>query len=116
MLTTFNKEEKKVLIALIKYIAASDGQISDADIIASDKIASQKGFEDFSTLFNEVEKEITSLDALKSKINLVKKKDHEYDIIRVAIEIAQADADINHKEVEIIKYMADEWGIDIKEI
>jgi len=116
MLTTFNKEEKKVLIALIKYIAASDGQISDADIKESDKIASQKGFEDFSELFNEVEKEITSLDDLKSKLDLVKKKDHEYDIIRMAIEIAQADGEINHKEVEIIQYMADAWGIDLEEI
>lgn len=116
MLTTFNKEEKKVLIALIKYISASDGQISDADIKESEKIASQKGFEDFSELFTEVEKEIVSLDDLKSKIDLVKKEDHEYDIIRVAIEIAQADGEINHKEIEIIKYMADSWGINLEEI
>lgn len=116
MITTFNKEEKKVLIALIKYIAASDGQISAADIKESDKIASQKGFEDFSELFTEVEKEITSLEDLKSKIDLVRKKDHEYDLIRIAIEIAQADGEINHKEVKIIKYMADAWKIDLEEI
>jgi len=111
MIRTFNREEKMALIAIMKFIVNSEGVIADSELEKFNEIAEQKGFEDFNEIFNEVDSEVNSIDDI---IRLIKKVDndtHKKDIIRYAVDIAQADGVINESEVEILNIMGKEWNI-----
>lgn len=114
MFKSFKTEEKKALVAICKFIAHSDGKITEAEIIKFNEIAEEKGFEDFSEIFQEVDREVTSLDDIKELIKKVDRQTHKNDILRIAMEIAIADATLVPEEVEIIKMIGKAWNIDIK--
>lgn len=116
MIKEFNHDEKKALVAIIKYIIAADGKISEAEVEKTHQIAEEKGLEDFSSIFREVDNEVTSLDDVKKLIHNVREKTHEEDILRIALDITLADAAIDPAEVEIIKIMGAEWNIDVHKL
>lgn len=113
MIKSFNREEKKALVAILKFIASADGNITDEEIEKFNKIADEKGFEDFTEIFAEVDKEVHSMDDLKFLIHKVREQTHEQDILRYAVDIARSDGEIIPGEVEVLKIMGDEWDIDI---
>ncbi len=114
MIRSFNRDEKKALIAIIKFIANSDGQISPQEIQTFNDIAERKIFNDFSELFNEVDAEIHSLDDIMALAGKVRSKAHEYDILKLAFEMAVAGTTINPEDVEIMQMLGELWGVDIK--
>jgi hypothetical protein len=114
MSRSFTKEEKMVLIAVMKYIVSTDGVVTDREIDDISDLAGEDGFEDFQEIFNEVDMTVKSMDDLK---NLIKQIEHEGSrkkIIKYAVEFSRADADVNPHEIEILKFMCKAWNINLK--
>jgi hypothetical protein len=116
MLESLTKDEKIVLLAVMKYIVSTDGVITEREIDDINSLAEEKGFEDFQEIFDEVDEKVKSLDDLKKLIQKVKKDSSRMEIVRYALEFSMADADVNPHESEILKYMGKEWKIDLKEM
>jgi tellurite resistance protein len=116
MIKSFNKDEKKALIAIMKFVASADGIITDEEIRTFNEIAEKKNFDDFQEIFTEVDTEIHSLDDIMELAKKVRKKNHEYDILRYAFEIAIAGTRVEPEEVEILRLLGKEWGVDIKSL
>ena len=116
MIKAFNRDEKKVLVAILKFIVNADGRITEGEIAKFNEIAEKKGFEDFTDIFTEVDSEIHSVDDLKKLLSLEVQETHKNDIIRFAIEISVADATIDPEESQILKSIGRAWNIDIKSI
>lgn len=110
------KEEKMVLIAVMKYIVSTDGIITEREVDDINDLADEKGFEDFQNLFNEVDRTVTSMEDLKKLIKDIKNEESRKKIISYAIEFSRADADINPHEIEILQYMSKEWRISLKDL
>jgi acetate kinase len=111
MTRSFTKDEKMLLIAVVKYILSTDGVMTDREVEDINAIAGRKGFEDFSELFNEVDRNVRSMDDLKKLVKKVTNETIRKEIVRYAIEISEADAIPNPHEIEILKYMCAEWGL-----
>ena len=109
MISTFNKDEKKALIAILKYMVNSEGIIEENELVTFMKIAEEKGFEDFHSIFNEVDSTILSLDDLTEQIKKVTDVSHQKDIIALAIDMATANGIINPGEADILSLMSKEW-------
>ena len=116
MIKSFNKDEKKALIAIMKFVASADGVITGEEITTFNEIAEKKNFEDFQEIFTEVDTEVRSLDDIMELAKKVRKKTHEYDILRYAFEMAIAGTKVEPEEVEILKLLGKEWGVDIKSL
>lgn len=116
MIKDFTHDEKKALVAILKFIIAADDSISDSEIEKSQEIAEQRGFEDFQEIYAEVDREVQSLDDIRSLIKNVREKTHEMDILKLAIEMARVDAAINPEEDHILSVMGVEWNIDIHQL
>lgn len=116
MTKKLGKEEKMVLIAVMKYIISTDGVLTDREIDDINTLANEKGFEDFQSIFEEVDRTITSLDELKKLIDSVAGEQARINILKYAIEFSRADAEINPHENEMLKYMSKKWHISIKSL
>ncbi len=106
-----SKDEKMVLIAVMKYIVSTDGIITEREIDDINTLAEEKGFEDFQRTFDEVDRTVKSMEDLKKLIDTV-----TGDQARYALEFSKADAEINPHENEIIQYMSKKWHINIKSL
>jgi uncharacterized tellurite resistance protein B-like protein len=111
-----SKEEKMVLIAVMKYIVSTDGVITDREVDDINKLAEEKGFEDFQRTFDEVDRTVKSIDDLKKLIDGVAGEQARTNILKHALEFSRADADINPHENEILQYMSKKWHINIKSL
>jgi uncharacterized tellurite resistance protein B-like protein len=116
MIHSFNHDEKKALIAILKFIASSDGKISQGEIAKFNEIAEKQNFSDFSQIFDEVDAEVHTIDDLIRLADRVRLKTHEYDILKYAFEMATAGTTINPEDVEIITMLGNRWKIDIKNL
>lgn len=116
MPATMTREEKKVLIAICRYIINSDGIITDDEITRINEIAAEIGINDYDELFNEVDSEITSVDDLQRKIDSLVSTRNQKKIIEYSIQMSRTDGCITHDEMDILVYAADAWGIDLKKI
>jgi hypothetical protein len=114
MSKSLTKEEKMVLIAVMKYIVSTDGVITDREVDDISDLADEKGFEDFQDLFNEVDETVQSMNDLKNLIKKVENAESRKKILEYAIEFSRADADVNPHEIEILQYMSKEWHINLK--
>jgi hypothetical protein len=114
MSKSFTKEEKMVLIAVMKYIVSTDGLVTDREVDDINDLAEEKGFEDFQAIFNEVDRAVQSIEDLKNLIGNVENEGSRKKILQYAIEFSRADADVNPHEIEILKYMSTVWSIDLK--
>ncbi|HOK02515.1 MAG TPA: TerB family tellurite resistance protein [Spirochaetota bacterium] len=113
MLEKLTHEEKKALIAIARYIVSADGIITSAELDSMNMIAEELGFDDYHDIFNEVDAEITSMEDLKKLIEDLADSKHKKTIIKLAIEISRADANIRDEEKDILVFVADAWDIDI---
>lgn len=116
MSQSLSKEEKLVLIAVMKYIVSADGNITEREIDDINNLAEEKGFEDFQKTFNEVDRTVQSIDDLKKLINNVSEEKARMNILKHALEFSRADAEINPHENEILQYMSKQWHINIKSL
>jgi uncharacterized tellurite resistance protein B-like protein len=116
MPTTFTKDEKMALIAILKYIINTDGIITEREIEDINAVARQRGFEDFNAVFNEVDSSIKSIADLKKLIQKITDKANRKKILQYALEISKADANVNPQEIEILKFMSKEWKINIRSL
>ncbi len=111
-----SKDEKMVLIAVMKYIVSTDGIITEREIDDINTLAEEKGFEDFQRTFDEVDRTVKSMEDLKKLIDTVTGDQARTNILRYALEFSKADAEINPHENEIIQYMSKKWHINIKSL
>ncbi len=116
MIKSFSKDEKKALVAILKFIVNADGRISEGEIAKFNEIAEKKGFEDFTDIFEEVDREIQTMADLKKLISMEINETHKNDILKYALEISVADATINPKESRILKSIGKAWNVDIQSI
>lgn len=116
MLKDFTREERKALVAIIKYMVAADGEISENEIEECQSIAATKGFEDYTELFSEVDREMDSVEDILALLPAVSDRNHEEDILRIALEIARLDTSVAPEEVEVLSILANAWNIDIQPI
>ena len=112
----FTKDEKMALIAIIKYIISTDGVITEREIEDINAVAVHKGFEDFNQIFNEVDRSIKTIADLKGLIQKVTDKANRKKILQHALEISQADANVNPQEIEILKFMSKEWKVNLRSL
>ncbi|HON79652.1 MAG TPA: TerB family tellurite resistance protein [Spirochaetota bacterium] len=116
MIQSFNKDEKKALIAIMKFVASADGVITGEEITTFNEIAEKKNFDDFQEIFTEVDNEVHTIEDIMELAKKVRTKTHEYDILRYAFEMAIAGTTIEPEEVEILRLLGKEWGVDIKSL
>ncbi len=114
MSKSFTKEEKMVLIAVMKYIVSTDGLVTDREVDDINDIAEEKGFEDFQEIFNEVDRTVLSIEDLKNLIMQVENEGSRKKILQYSVEFSRADANVNPHEIEILKYMSKVWNINLK--
>ncbi len=116
MIKAFNRIEKKALIAILKFIVNADGIIEEEETAKLNSIAEEKGFDDFTEIFAEVDNEIQSFEDLqKFIISNTISQTHKYDILKLALEIA-AIGTIVPEEAKIVKIIGKEWDIDIPSV
>jgi len=113
---TMSADEKKVLIGICKYIMSSDGMITEEEIDQLNRIAKDAGIDDYNELFDQVDREITSEEALQQKIDSLKNSPNLKKIIRYSIQMSRIDSLITYDEIDILVYAADSWGIDLKAV
>ncbi len=116
MPANFNHQEKKALLAIVKFIIDADGVISEEEAERCGKLAKEKGFEDFSAVFAEVDREVKTIDDVLVLAAKVKDTAHEQDILGIAIDIAEADANLIEAEDSFIKRLAELWGIPLNSL
>ncbi|HPS59121.1 MAG TPA: TerB family tellurite resistance protein [Spirochaetota bacterium] len=116
MPATMTRDEKKVLIAICRYVISSDGIITDDEISRMNEIADEIGIDDYEELFNEVDSEITSEEDLHKKIDALATPKNKKKIIQYSIQLSRTDGCITHDEIDILVYAADAWGIDLKNV
>ena len=116
MINTFNHDEKKALLAIVKFIIAADGKITEEEAERCAHLSEEKGFEDFSDIFQEVDREVNSLDDVFLLAEQVKESAHEQDILKIAIDIAEADANVIDDESGFISRLAEMWDIPINNL
>ena len=107
-------EEKTVLIGMCRYIINSDGIVTQSELETMNVIADEMGFDDYQKSFEESDKEITSLETLQKKIDSLKGSGNKQKILKYAVQLSRADANIGYDEMDILVYAADSWDIDIK--
>lgn len=113
MSKSLTREEKMVLIAVMKFIVSTDGVITDREIDDINELAEKKGFEDFRKVFDDVDREVQSIDDLKDLVRKIERRESRELILAYALEFSRADADINPHEIEILKFMSRTWGIKL---
>lgn len=114
MPTTMTRDEKKILIALCRYIMSSDGIITQEEIGKINQIAVEIGMDDYEELFNEVDNEITSIEDMYKKIDSLKNSKNLEKIIKYSIQMSRVDSNITSNEIEVLVYAADAWDLDIR--
>lgn len=116
MPSKFSTNDKITLLGLCKFIVNSDGFITESELESMGAVAEEIGFEDYQKIFDEVDEKISSINDLKDYIDKIKESSNRIKILKYAIQISRLDANIKDEEVEIIRYAADEWGLDLKKI
>lgn len=114
MIKDFNRDEKKALIAVAKFIASHDAKLNEGELEKFDQLSSQEGFGDFHELFAEVDKEITSLVGLSHAINKVTNRAIQEEITEFAVTMARADGFTSPGEHDTIQYLCRVWNIVLK--
>lgn len=109
-------DEKIVLIGMCRYIINSDGMVTQSELETMNMIADEIGFDDYQKTFEETDKAITSLESLQRKIDSLKDSGNKQKILKYAIHLSRADANIGYDEMDILVYAADSWNIDIKSL
>ncbi|MCP4129397.1 MAG: TerB family tellurite resistance protein [bacterium] len=112
MINSFNRDEKKTLIAILKFMVHTEGIMSETDLETFNAVAEEKGFNDFQEIFEEVDAEIKTFDDIYELITKVTDDSHKKDIISYAVDIATADGNINPDEAYILKVMNTEWKVE----
>lgn len=116
MAGSLSREEKIVLIAVMRYIVSTDNVITESEREGIDDLASEPGFEDFKGLFDEVDRSVRSKEDLERLIREVGNDDIRRLILKRALAFSRADADIDPREIGILQFMSREWGIDLNSI
>lgn len=116
MIRDFTKEEKKVLIAVAKFIANQDNKLSDAELQQFTKLSEQPGFGDFHTIFKAVDHEIKTLSDLSHAINAVKRREIQEEIVALAIAMAEADGVDSPATHDTVRYLCRVWNIPVENV
>jgi uncharacterized tellurite resistance protein B-like protein len=109
-------DEKIVLIGMCRYIMNSDGMVTPAELETMNMIAEEIGFDDYQKTFDQADKLITSLETLQKMIDNLRESKNKQKILKYAIQLSRADANIRYDEMDIIVYAADSWDFDIKSL
>ena len=112
----FNTEEKMALIGVLKILAETSGEITDAKIAAFDRVASSKGFSDFTSVFERVDREISTREELESLLDRVTSHASCQRILETAIDLVRSDGMISGEESRILRNLARAWKVDLKEL
>lgn len=116
MPATMTRDETKVLVAICRYIINSDGIVTEDEIDKMNEIAAEIGIVNYDELFNEVDREITSLENLKNTIDSLQSSKNKKKIIQYSIQLSRTDGCITDDEIDILVYAADAWDVDLKDI
>ncbi|MFA5519662.1 MAG: TerB family tellurite resistance protein [Spirochaetota bacterium] len=116
MPSKLSTNDKITLIGMCKFIISSDGFITESELENMALVAEEIGFDDYQKIFDEVDEKISSIDDLKDYIDSIKESSNRTKILKYAIQISRSDANITDEEIEIIRYAADEWGLDLNKI
>lgn len=108
--------DKITLIGMCKFIINTDGFITEPELENMAAVAREIGFEDYQQVFDEVDEKISNVDDLKEYIDNTRESSNRLKILKYAIQISRSDGNIKDDEIDIIRYAADEWGLDLKEI
>lgn len=111
--STMTRDEKIVLIAVMRYIVSAGSVITDSEVEGIDDLAREPGFEDFSGLFDEVDRSVKSQEDLEALIRRVENAESRKRILEHALDFSRADANFDPREIGILKFMSNEWGIDL---
>lgn len=113
MASTMTREEKIVLIAVMRYIVTAGSVITDSEVEGIDDLAHEPGFEDFRGLFDEVDRSVKSKEDLEALIRRVTNPESRKSILKRSLEFSRADANFDPRETGILDFMSREWGIDL---
>ncbi len=116
MINSFSREEKIALIAIIKFVAGCDGDLTDAELAKFNEIAEEEGFEDFNEIFDEVDRKVHDIDDISGLMKNITEKVRRMEIIRYAVETAVSDGEINSDEADVLDMISGEWDIDLETI
>lgn len=116
MPSKLTKNDKITLIGMCRFIMNADGFITDSELESMSEVADEIGFDDYSEIFDEVDEKISTIDDLKEYIDNTKNSENRVKILQYAVQISRSDANIKNDEIDIIRYAADEWGLDITKI
>ena len=116
MPSKLTKNDKITLMGMCRFIMNADGFITDSELDSMAEVADEIGFDDYQEICEEVDEKISTIDDLKEFIDNTKDSSNRVKILQYAIQISRSDANIKDDEIEIIRYAADEWGLDIAKI
>ena len=114
--SSLTREEKIVLIAVMRYIVSAGAVITESEVEGIDDLAHEPGFEDFKGLFDEVDRTVRSKEDLESIIRKVDNPESRKEILSRSIAFSRADGNFDPREIGIITFMSREWGMDINEM
>ncbi len=110
----FTLDEKMALIAILKGLVESE-EINDAQLAAFDRLATSRGFNDFSRVFEETDRELSSgEDGLKNLLRRVKDTGARERIMQAAVDMARADGMVGDEETKILRTVAHEWKMSMR--
>jgi len=116
MPSKLTKSDKITLIGMCRFIMNADGFVTDSELDSMAEVADEIGFDDYQEIFDEVDEKISTIDDLKRFIDDTKESSNRVKILQYAVRISRSDANIKDDEIDIIRYAADEWGLDIAKI
>lgn len=116
MPSKLSMNDKITLIGMCRFIMNADGFVTESELENMAEVAEEIGFEDYQQIFDEVDEKIFTVDDLKEYIYSNRESSNRTKILKYAIQISRSDANIRDDEIDIIRYAADEWGLDLKKI
>lgn len=112
-LSTLAPDEKLALVALLKRFVAEDGEVSENEVDAIGSVATALGEEEYGRLVDEADARLQGDEEMRAFLESITRQEARETIYEIVFEAAAGDA-LQGLEPEMLDWLAETWGIEVK--
>ena len=114
-LTNLDPDEKLALVALLKRFVSEDGEVSDEEVDAIGAVSASLGVDEYRRLIDEADARLQGDAEMRAFLESITRQEARETIYGLAFEAAASEA-LQYPEAEMLDWLAETWGIEIKVI
>jgi len=112
-LTNLNSDEKLALVALLKRLVSEDGAVSEEEVDAIGAVSASLGAEEYRRIIDEADARLQGDAEMRAFLESITRQEARETIYGLAFEAAASEA-LQGPEAEMLDWLAEAWGIEIK--